>query len=284
MISKMKNRGTLAALLGLGSALALASSASASTIRVTFTNLSPNLGTHFTSPWVGFHNGTFDTYNFGESVNGFPGSESLIEDGPPNTGVANRFSSSGAGTAQGTINAPAGVHPLFFQPGESGFLDFDEAAVRSSGRYFSYMSMVIPSNDFFFANDDPLEHPIFDAQGNFIGGDFIILGNEIYDGGSEVNTESTTDTAFFGQAVRNTGTSENGVVHAPTSSTGFITGGPILSDPRYANANFLASGYQVARIQIQLVPEPGTTVGLFAFGGLLFMGRGMSRRLKANRR
>ena len=48
--------------------------------------------------------------------------------------------------------------------------------------------MIIPSNDAFFGNEDPLAYELFDAEGNFNGDVTIdIYGSDIYDSGTEVN-------------------------------------------------------------------------------------------------
>ncbi|GBF81064.1 PEP-CTERM sorting domain-containing protein [Aphanothece sacrum] len=265
-------------LLTAGSLLTFASAASAAKLKVTITNLSPTNGTFLTPLWVGFHNGGFDIYDRGVSLNAFPGTEALIEDG--NTGpISAQFNAVGAGTVQGTITAPGGFPAApVIDPGETTSLSFEVDRTLASSRYFSYASMIIPSNDAFIANGNPLAHPIFDNSGNFIGADFIVLGSSVLDGGTEVNDESTTNTAFFGQATPNTGVDENGIV---ALHSGFIPGGPILSDPRFANANFLAPGYQVARIQVELVPEPLTILGsAIALGFGSFFKRKLSKKQK----
>ena len=81
-------------------------------------------------------------------------------------------------------------------------------------RYLSYASMIIPSNDAFIGNGDPLAHAIFDGSGQFVGADFLVLGSDVSDSGTEVNSE--IDVAFLagpnGQTGPNQGADENGVV------------------------------------------------------------------------
>jgi hypothetical protein len=59
-------RGIIAATIAAGSTLAMASTATANTlVKVTIENLSPSNGLVITPLWVGFHDGTFDTFNLG---------------------------------------------------------------------------------------------------------------------------------------------------------------------------------------------------------------------------
>ncbi|MEL6814946.1 MAG: spondin domain-containing protein [Cyanobacteria bacterium J06598_3] len=257
---------TLSALTGT---LALAPAAQAASIRITVDNLAPDNGTFLTPAWFGFHDGSFDLYNRNEAIT--PELERLVEDGtvePLNT----LFAASGGGDVQGAILG-TDLTPGPIDPGESASFTVDLDGSAASSRYFSYASMVIPSNDFFIANGNPLAHQIFDDAGNFVGADFVVTGAEVLDGGSEVNDESPTNTAFFGQAAPDTGITENGVV---TLAPGFTPGGNILSSPDFANADFTAPGFNVARFRVELldddaaaVPEPGVVLGLLAMGGLM---------------
>lgn len=48
--------------------------------------------------------------------------------------------------------------------------------------------MVIPSNDLFFGNDNPMSSPLFDAGGHFAGPIVIdVYGWDVRDNGTEVN-------------------------------------------------------------------------------------------------
>lgn len=266
-VFKMK-RFVMTAVITAASVLTLASTVTAATLRVTVENLAPQGGTFFTPLWFGFHDGTFDTFNEGESI---PTEqfERLVEDGLT-APISELFDSSGAGSAQGTIfGGPARpIAPI--APGQVASVTLDVNENLASSRYFSYASMVIPSNDAFFANDDSREHRLFDDQGNFIATSFEILGSEVLDAGTEVNDETTQNTAFFGQAQPNTGIPENGVVR---THPGFFPqgSGGILDDPRFTNANFKAPGYRIARISIEKVPEPSTTAALLPLGGLFLL-------------
>jgi len=238
-------------------------SAMAADVTVIIENLSPNEGTFLTPTWIGFHDGSFDLYNSGEMAS--TALERLAEDG--NTApLMDVFSLSAGGSQQATLVSD-GIPPL--APGETTqmSLTLDEFAPES--RYFSYASMVIPSNDAFIANGNPAAHQIFDADGTFLGADFFVVGVDVLDAGTEVNDELPANTAFFGQAAPDTGVNEGGVVGP---HPGFLPAGSdgILDDPMFANADFLRDGYPVA--QIRVVPEPAT-LGLALLGGTALLRR-----------
>ena len=269
---------TAIALLTTGSLLSIASTASALTLKVSIENLAPENGTLLTPLWFGFHDGGFDIYDRDVTLNLFPGTEALVEDG--NTGpISDQFEVVGAGDVQGTILGEGGANFGPIDVGEltSMVVEVDPNSPRS--QFFSYGSMIIPSNDAFIANGNPQAHRIFDDSGNFIGADFTLLGSNVLDGGTEVNDEIPSNTAFFGQTSLNTGEDENGVV---TIHPGFnaVGSGGILDDPRFAGADFTAEGYQVARIRVEVVPvpEPGTVLGLLTIGGVLCLKRRQRKR------
>ncbi|MEM9266863.1 MAG: spondin domain-containing protein [Cyanobacteria bacterium P01_F01_bin.13] len=274
--TRFPRQAVMAAAMALGTVTTMATAVSAATLKVTIENLAPINGGFLTPAWVGFHDGTFDLYNRGESLDGFPGLESLVEDGDT-TQLTDAFAAANPDGVQATLLSD-GPPPL--EPGEvtSFILDVDPAV----NQYFSYASMVIPSNDAFIANGDPLAFEIFDDAGNFLGADFIVPGSGVLDGGTEVNDELPFSTAFLGQQTPNTGTDENGVVELHEG----LTVGTILSTTdssalnglplNFTGADFTALGYQVARIrveQVEDVPEPGTILGLMAAGGLVALSR-----------
>lgn len=236
------------------SALGLCAAASAQPVDVTvmIESLAPDRGTFQTPFWVGFHGGDFNTYDLGSAAS--PELERIAEDGNADP-LRSLFA--GAGRVDGVITSDTGDPP--FGPGQTGRMRFTLDA--SQNQYFSYASMLIPSNDAFVANGDPQAHRIFDAAGNFIPTSFIILGADVLDAGTEVNTEIPAHTAFFGQMTPDTGDPEGGVVH---EHMGFMPpgSGGILDDPMFAAADFTAAGYEIARITI--IPAPGA----LAIGGL----------------
>lgn len=85
-----------------------------------------------------------------------------------------------------------------------------ERYAPSGEKYFSFASMVIPSNDGFIGNDDPRAYSVFDDQGRVRSYDIVVNGDQVLDAGSEQNTEMNA--AVFNQMAANTGTPQNDVV------------------------------------------------------------------------
>ncbi|MCC0178370.1 spondin domain-containing protein [Waterburya agarophytonicola K14] len=213
-------------------------------VTVTVENLSPEQGTALTPLWVGFHDGDFDTYDRNRPASA--GLESLAEDGDT-TLFSEEFLNSGAGFVEDVIVGDGGANPGVIDVGETTSFTFTVDRSLASSRYLNYAAMVLPSNDGFIANGDPIAHEIFDQDGNFLGADFTVAGNEVLDAGTEVNDEAENSTAFFSQAEPNTGEIENGLV---TTHPGFDPDGRILSSSDFTNADFTAEDYQIARITV----------------------------------
>lgn len=209
-----------------------------STVEVTVENLAPEQGTNLTPVWVGFHDGGFDLYNPGEALVEFPGTEELAEDGDAGP-ISTQFDAIAAGTVQGVV----GGGPI--APEDTVTQTFTIDRSLDSSRYFSYLAMILPSNDAFVANADPLTFEIVDADGNFVGTDFTVLGSQVNDAATEINDEIPENTAFFGQQEPQTGVVETAPV---VLHPGFIPDGPILT--AFPGADFTEPGYEVARITV----------------------------------
>ena len=288
-----------AAALAVGLLAAPAAHAAPTSVTVTITNLAPTGGTFLTPLWVGFHDGSFDVYDAGSPVT--PGLERLVEDGSTNLprdplpSLSEEFRASDAAASPGGLDdaLPANVgfaRPGFavLAPGATLTKTFTLDGADPADRFFSYASMVIPSNDFFIASAAPI--PVFDAAGKFVGADLSIGGSAVLDAGSEVNDEVPANTAFFGQSTDDVGVPEGGVV---TPATGYKPpgSGGVLDDPRFANADFTAPGYEVARITVSEVTGPAAVplpsaawafLPAAALGGLAYRrqrGREIFRRI-----
>ena len=141
-----------------------------------------------------------------------------------------------------TVVSEQGIPP--FAPGDSAKVTFRLDPANPKHRYLSFASMVIPSNDAFVGNSNPTAYPLFDDQGTFIGSSVLRLGSQVYDAGTEVNDETPANTAFFGQAAPDTGTTENGAIALHEGFNAAGSGG-ILDDPMFAGADFTVAGYSL---------------------------------------
>ncbi|MEM7226850.1 MAG: spondin domain-containing protein [Pseudomonadota bacterium] len=260
----MTRKSFLLATSLLAAAMALPAVASAESIPsvvVTLENVQPSRGTFLTPIWIGIHDGTFDSYDGGSPASvplGGNEIESLAEDGN-NGPITETFDTLTAGAPQASgVAGPGG--PL--APGDraSVTLNVDPAI----DRYFSYASMIIPSNDFFIANGNPLAHELFDANGTFVGESFIVSGDETNDAGTEVNNEIASDVAFLNQAAPNTGPDEGAPVVTP--APGFAAPGTlaypngVLNHPVFGNGDFNDADDRVLKVSFRFVDLGGDNV------------------------
>ena len=170
-------------------------------LQITVTNNGPANGVAITPLWVGFHDGSFDSYNGG--LTSQLGLESIAEDGnaailstdfqggytyvdnSSGTATSARILSSQTGSERvdGTIGSASGPPPI--QAGESATANFS-VSVDGTNRYLSYVSMVLPTNDFFVANGNPFAidlASLYDGEGEITFN--IGLAGEVNDAGTE---------------------------------------------------------------------------------------------------
>lgn len=157
-------------------------------VRITVENLEPNGGFFFTPLWVAAHDGNFDVWTGGEPASNFPGLEELAEEGDT-APIDADFAASPSGLAGGvsTTIAATDIPIPVFSPGETAVYDLS-VGDTTVNRYFSYATMVIPSNDLFIATSVPTTHELYDAQGDFAGPIVIeVFADDVVDAGTELN-------------------------------------------------------------------------------------------------
>jgi len=252
-------RRTLAALsLGLAT---LGAQAAPVQLRVTVESLVPANGISFAPMHVGFGNGSFDAFNR-NSVATAP-IISVAEGGSASPWFP-AFAAAEPGATLGTVAAA----PL--QPGGVFMNTFSvESAVN---RFFTFASMVVPSNDFFVGNDDPMEYALFGAGGALQLASITVRAGEIWDAGSEAF--DVANAAFVVGGNNDLRTPQNAVVdfnfaelagfNGLTTATGYVLNSQLRAEDEILRFSFA----------VQAVPEPATTaltlVGLAALG---FMAR-----------
>ncbi len=267
--NKVQKLSLIVLLLGTASA-----NATPVKLKVMVTNNSPTQGVSLTPAWVGFHDGSFDSYNGGEASSS--ALEALAEDG--NTDLISTDFSTTPGGVQGVV---IGQEPAPIMPGKSGqaMLTVENGG---SNRYFSYASMVLASSDYFVANGDPLKHDIsslLDGSVNEIS--FLIgLPDEVNDAGTEVNDFNTSagnglfDGLPAGQTAPGEGEDENGVITNVTSaySRFLFLNAPSDFDLSALDFNQYPNG--IAEVTISAVPVPAALPLAASSFSLLF---GMAR-------
>ena len=202
----------------------------AHTVEVTVENLAPDGGLALTPAFVGFHDGSFQIARHSRFAAAYPGLEELAEDGIVD-GLRDRFAASTNGV-DAVLGAPGGFAGApVIEPGEtaSATIDVSDSEIN---RFFSYASMIIPSNDAFIANLNSRAISVFGPQGDFRGPITInVFGRDILDSGTEVNNPQG-DPAFSTEG--GTAADENGAVRGHLGlddfiSTGLPTGETLMS-------------------------------------------------------
>ncbi|MEP4890430.1 MAG: spondin domain-containing protein [Aliiglaciecola sp.] len=267
---KTFNKGIITIALGT----CLTFSANATKIEVQVSSLFDEGGLAITPVWLGFHDGTFDSFDAGSAASS--SLQNLAENGMT-AGIESDFSMENPMGVQTVLTAPSGSAPVF-EPGETATSSLLEIDAMSSG-YFSFLSMLIPTNDAFIGNEDPMAYSLFNVGGDFVGLDILVLGSSVWDSGTELNRGFGSP--FLQGADAEARQNENGVV---TFHNGLevlpgglaIIGGTTATGYTIdqAAADFTANGFEVARITVSQVPEPAT-LGFFAIGIL-----GLIARLK----
>lgn len=254
---------TAARLAGGLSAVALCTIASAApvTVKVTIENLAPVNSVSFAPLRLGFNNGTFDAFNIGQTATAPIIS---VAEGGSGADWFPAFAAADPGAVLGSIDGA-------LLPGQSKQALF--TVDGTVNRFFTFGSMVIPSNDFFIGNDDATEYQIFDAAGNLQITSIEQSGRDIWDAGSEAFDPANA--AFVVGGNNGLRTPQNGVVSFDFAELSGFNG--LTTAAGYVFNSQLSADTAIYRISFQQVPEPSGT-GLVTAG--LLAAAWVSRRRK----
>lgn len=229
------------------------------------TNLQPEDGLYLTPCLLVLHDGTYDAFDGGAAAS--PGVEAIAEEGDVSVEQAVV-----AGRTSGVASAPGGFPGMpVLDPGETArvLLDVDPAM----GRYLTFLSMVIPSNDTFLGNDDPLAYEVFDAGGAFREiGPITVVGGQAWNAGTEIDDGQGAAFSTAGGV----GSDEGGVVGL-VGDLSFLLGTPIAAGGAIGSV----PGPQDALASITVAPVPvpaslplalAALAALGAMGGLGWAG------------
>lgn len=256
----MLSRYLMIATAGLG---LLAAPASAAVVDVTLTirNLAPANSISFAPLRFGFHNGSFDSFNVGQAATA--PIISIAEGG----GGADWFPAFAATEPQAVLGSSAGA----LTPGSTqttATFRVDTAV----NPFFTFASMVVPSNDFFIGNDDPQEYRLFDGLGNLLLSQIGQTASEIWDAGSEAFDPANA--AFLVGGNNDLRTPQNGVVsfnflelagfNGLQTAAGYTFDSNLIADLPVYQISFSATA----------VPEPSTfAVLMTGLVGMVLFGR-----------
>ncbi len=236
----------------------LATAASAAVVEITITNNQGSDGVYLTPLFSALHDGSFDAFNAGQAASAAV--EDLAEEGNPAGLVAE---ADAQGATSGVIfgfDGFAGAPVL--DPGETASIRLD--VNRFDARFFSFLSMVIPSNDTFIGNDDAMAYEVFDAAGAFTGlGAISVFSDDAWDAGTELNNGLGAPFSTAG----GTATDVDGVITPASDRLFFLNGQHTVAGTTID----LASGRNLlATIEVSQVPLPAgfplLLAGLGAFG------------------
>ena len=141
--------------------------------------------------------------------------------------------------------------------------------------------MIVPSNDLFIGNGDPLGIELFDAGGNFNGPLTVtVFGSNVWDAGTEVN--NVGDGPAFVMGVDATaGTDENGMIALFLPDIGNYLNTLLgqTTAAGYDISQLFGAGDVIATIEIQEVPEP-STLALAGIGIVLALAAARRRQTR----
>lgn len=243
--------------LAAGAAIA---SAQQVQLQVTVENLAPANSVTFAPLRVGFNAGTFDAFNNGEAA-----TAPIISVAEGGSGV-DWFPAFAAVEPDATLGSvlpnPAG--PLV--PGATGTAVFTiDPAIN---RFFTFASMVVPSNDYFIGNDSPTQYQLLDASGNLLINSITQFGRDVWDAGSEA--DDPANAAFLQDGNNDLRTPQNGVVSFDFAGLDIFNG--LTTAAGYTFDRQFGADDAIYRISFAIVPAPSAGLA-FAGAGVLAVRR-----------
>lgn len=229
-------------------------------VTVTFENLAPTNSISFAPLRVGFNNGTFDSFDI-NTVATAP----IISVAEGGSG-SDWFPAFAAADPTAVLGTVVGGGP--FLPGGSASATF--RVDTDVNQFFTYASMVVPSNDLFIGNDNPAGIQLFDAAGNLLINEINQTAASIWDAGSE--QAIAANAAFLVGGTNGNRVDENGVVTFEFSELSVYDGLETAAGYIF-DADLISANTATHRISFSstAVPEPSAAVLLgFSLLGVSF--------------
>lgn len=236
-------------------------------VQVTVENLAPANSIAFAPLQLGFNAGLYDSFDAGKAA-----SDAIVSIAEGGSGGLwfPAFQAAEPNATLGTV-VPNPAGPLV--PGASAQAQF--MVDPAMNRYFTFASMVVPSNDYFIGNDSPMQYELFDAGGQLNLASIVLTGGDLWDAGSEAT--DPLNAAFLQVGMNDPRTPQNGVVGFDFQDLSTFNG--LTTGAGYVFNSQLSADLDVYRISFEVVPEPGSTA-LLALCGMLGVGllrRGLAR-------
>jgi hypothetical protein len=226
-------------------------------LRVTVENLAPTNSIALAPFRFGFGNGTFDSFDNNQPAF-LLGAASIAEapivtiaEGGSGTTWFPAFQSAEPNANLGSVLGPT-IPPIL--PGESSSAVI---AVNTANRFFTFGTMVVPSNDHFLGNANPTAFEVFDAGGSLILTSITEDASRIWDAGSE--TENPANAAFLVGGVNDQRENENLPVTFNFADLAAFNGLTTAAGYTYDNS-LLAATTPILRVSFAVVPEPSTSL------------------------
>lgn len=222
-------------------------------VTVTIENLAPTNSISFAPLRLGFHNGSFDAFNNGEAA-----TAPIISVAEGGSG-SDWFPAFAAAEPNATLGSVGGA----LLPGSSASNSF--IVNTAINPFFTFATMVIPSNDFFLGNNSPTAFQLFDGAGNLLITSIGQQADDIWDAGSE--EFDPANAAFLVGGENSLRTPQNGVVSFNFSELGGFNG--LVTAAGYTFDSQLSAATDVYRISFSVtpVPEPSSAL-LTVFGAM----------------
>jgi len=234
-------------------------------VTVTFQNLAPTNSVSFAPLRVGFNNGTFDSFNIGTTATAPIIS---IAEGGSGSDWFPAFMAADPTAVLGTVGGalvPTANAGGGFASSASQVFTID----TNVNRFFTFASMVVPSNDLFIGNDNPAQYQILDTAGNLLISQINQTASQIWDANSEVAIAANA--AFVAGGVNGNRVDEGGTVAFDFSELNVFNG--LTTGAGYVFNNSLIGSTNIGLISFSVtaVPEPSSMalIGIVGIGAVV---------------
>lgn len=223
-------------------------------VEVSVENLAPMNSISFAPLRLGFNNGTYDSFNNGETA-----SDAIVSiaEGGSGSEWFPAFEAADPTAVLGTV-VPDPAGPLLPGAMGSGVFEVDS----DINPFFTFGAMAVPSNDYFIGNDSPMAHELLDGDGNLNLSSITLTASDLWDAGSEV--DGAFGAAFLEGSMNSDHMDENGVVHLDFEDLSIFDG--LTTAAGYTFDSQLTANTDIYRISFAIVPEPSTALLLGAAG------------------